>query len=199
MTYTEIKAAVESYMHRTDLTAQLPKFIQLAEATMFRELNLRDFEVSVTGTAVDGYITLPADFGHMSRLTHIIGGTERNIEYAARNDDYTGSAYPCTYSQENNKLRLFPSATDQSYKLYYLANLEPLSDSIATNWLSVNASDLYIYMTALEASKWIRDGDQVLSLSQMVAPLFDSVRALSKRRAKPDRGGLQVRLRNILI
>lgn len=197
MTYTEIKAAIESYMHRTDLTAQLPKFIQLAEATMFRELNLREFEISVTGTAVDSYITLPADFGSVSRLTHTVGGTERNIEYTNRPDDYTGT-YPQYYSQENDKLRLFPASSSQDYKLYYIASLAPLSDSVATNWLSVHAGDLYVYSSALEAAKWIRDGDQITILSQMVAPLMESVRNLSKRKAQPDRGGLRVRIKQPL-
>ena len=67
-----------------------------------------------------------------------------------------------------------------------------------TNWLSLNAADLYVYTTCLEAAKWLRDGDQVIQLSQMVAPLMESVRNLSKRRSIPNRGGLRVRMRNPL-
>jgi hypothetical protein len=196
--YADIKTAIESYMHRTDLTAQLPKFIQMAEATMFRELNLREFEMSVTGTAVDSYIELPADFGSVSRLTHTVGGRERNIEYTNRPDDYTGS-YPQYYSQEDNKLRLFPTSGNQEYKLYYLVNLEPLSDAVPSNWLSVHASDLYIYMASLEAAKWTRDGDQITLLSQLTPPLMESVRNLSKRKTQPNSGGLRVRIPNTLI
>lgn len=198
MTYTEIKTAVESYMHRTDLTAKLPEFIALAESYMFRELDLREMEISVTGTAVSGFIDLPADFGRMGRLTTTINGKECNIDYNGRTDSYP-TTNPITYSQENNKLRLFPASTNQSYKLYYTANIAPLSVALPTNWLSLNASDLYVYASCLEAAKWVRDGDQVLQLSQMLAPLLDSVRNLSKRRASPNRGGLRIRMRNPLI
>lgn len=198
MTYTELQTRADSFMHRTDLTTLWPTFIALAESAIFRELDLREMEVSVTGTAVDGFITLPADFGFMGRLTVTVGGNEVNVEYNNRTDSYPATN-PLTYSQENNKLRLFPAATNQDYKLYYTANLAPLSDSVPTNWLSINAADLYLYASCLEAAKWTRDGDQVSILTQTVAPLIDSVRNLSKRKTKPNRGNLKVRLRNILI
>ena len=67
------------------------------------------------------------------------------------------------------------------------------------NWLYQNAPDLYLYATCLEAAKWVRDGDQISILSQNVTTLMESVRNLSKRKAKPVRGGLQVRFKHILI
>jgi hypothetical protein len=198
MTYTELQTRADSFMHRTDLTTLWPTFIALAESAIFRELDLREMEVSVTGTAVDGFITLPDDFGFMGRLTVTVGGNEVNVEYNNRIDTYVATN-PLTYSQENNKLRLFPAATNQAYKLYYTANLAPLTTGTPTNWLSINAGDLYLYATCLEAAKWARDGDLIASLTQTVAPLVDSVRNLSKRKTKPNRGNLKVRLRNILI
>jgi hypothetical protein len=93
---------------------------------------------------------------------------------------------------------LFPTATNQVYKLYYTANIAPLTASAPTNWLSVNAADLYMYAACLEAAKWIRDGDQMTLLTSMVAGLVDSVRNLSKRRAKPNRGGLHLKIKHPL-
>jgi len=70
---------------------------------------------------------------------------------------------------------------------------------VATNWLSINASDLYLYATCLDAAKWIRDGDQITILAQMVDGLLVSVRNLSKRRAKPNRGGLRLKIKHPLL
>ena len=198
MTYAELQTAIVSYMHRTDLSAKLPEFISLAESYMFRELDLREMEISLTGTAIDGFITLPSDFGRMGRLTTTIGGCERDIEYNSRTDNYP-STNPITYSQENGKLRLFPTSSNQDYTMYYTASITPLSDIAPTNWLSIHAPDLYLYLSCLEAAKWIRDGDQVTLLNQYAMPLMESVRNLTKRKAKPNRGGLRVRLRNTLI
>jgi hypothetical protein len=197
MTYTELQARAESYMHRSDLTALWPTFIANAEAVMFRELDLREMELSVTGTAVDGFIDLPSDFGTMGRLTVTVGGNEVNVDYNNRTDTYP-TTNPLTYSQENNKLRLFPTASNQVYKLYYTANIASLSAVAPTNWLSMNAADLYMYATCLEAAKWIRDGDQITILAQMVSGLIESVRNLSKRRAKPNRGGLRLKIKHPL-
>jgi hypothetical protein len=197
MTYTELLSRADSYMHRTDLTTLWPTFIANAEAALFRELDLRELELSTTGTAVDGYITLPSDFGKMGRLTVTVGGNEVNVDYNSRTDTYP-TTNPLTYSQENNQLRLFPTATNQDYTLYYTANMTALSDTVPTNWLSLNAADLYMYSACLEAAKWERDGDQMAILSQLVAGLVESVRNLSKRRAKPNRGGLRLHIKQPL-
>ena len=54
MTYTTLKTAIAENMHRTDLTTKIPDFIALAEAFLFRELNIRDLETSTTGTTTGG-------------------------------------------------------------------------------------------------------------------------------------------------
>ena len=198
MTFAELKSQIALYMNRTDLTTQIPQFIALAEFVLARELNLREMETSVTGTATASYITLPADFGNVSRLTTTVGGTERNVDYIARPDlDYVGQGR--YYSQENNKLRLFPYSATQAYKLYYIVNHAPLSDTATTNWLSIYAPDLYLYASCLEAAKYIRDDQQVSILASNVGLLIDTVRRYSERKALPMRGGLQIRAKPSLV
>jgi len=63
MTYATLQTDVADYLHRDDLTAKMPTFVAQAEAMLFRELNLKNLETSVTGTTTDGLITLPTDFG----------------------------------------------------------------------------------------------------------------------------------------
>lgn len=198
MTFTELKALAASYMHRTDLTDKWASFIAVAEAQMFRDLDLKETEASVSLTSVSNYLTLPNDFGKVSRLVYTSNGQEINLDYIARPDNYVGTT-PIGYSQENNKLRIFPAVADADYTLYYFVNLEPLSDTVATNWLSLNAADLYLYATCLEAAKWTRDGDQITLLSQLVQPLVESVRSFSKRRALPNSAGLQVKIKQPLV
>ena len=52
MTFTELKALAASYMHRTDLTDKWATFITIAEAQMFRDLDLKETEASVSLTSV---------------------------------------------------------------------------------------------------------------------------------------------------
>lgn len=196
MTYALLQTQVADYMHRTDLTAQMPTFIALAESLMFRELKVKDLETSVTGTTSGGSIALPADFDAVSRVTITYAGAERSLDYASRPEDYvSGGTVPKYYALEQDALRLFPAADGYTYKLYYIPVIPALSDSQATNWLLTNARDLYLYTTALEAAKYTRNDAETAKLTAIVAPMLDSVRRLSERRGQPANGSLQVKPR----
>lgn len=194
MTYATLQVDVADYLHRSDLTLKLPGFIALAEAALFRELNLKDLALSVTGTTTGQYATLPVDFGSVQRITATVGDAEYNLDY--RSPDYTTTlTYPNSYALENNQIRIFGASTGQSYTLYYIAAIDALSDSNTTNWLETNAPDLYLYATALEAAKYIRDQQEVSVLAPMVAGMVDSVRRQSERKGHSAVGSLQIRPR----
>ena len=190
MSYSTLKADVADYLHRTDLTAKMASFITLAEYSLFREIQVKDTELIVSGVTVGQYGDLPADFGKVSRITATVGDSEYNLDY--KSPDYsTTLAYPNAYALENNKIRIFGSSTGQTYTLYYIPKLIPLSDS-TTNWLHDNAYDLYMYAVALEAAKYIRDGQLIADLTPIVANLTDSVRRSSERKGQPVTGSMQI-------
>ena len=106
MTYTELKAAVATYMHRTDLTAVTPTFIQLAESSLFRELSPPETEEIVAGVTVGGYAVLPADFGTLQKLTVTTGGITRDLSYISlANVGTVGSSYPASCARTQRSLR----------------------------------------------------------------------------------------------
>ena len=190
MSYSTLKADVADYLHRTDLTAKMASFITLAEYSLFREIQVKDTELIVAGVTVGQYGDLPADFGKVSRITATVGDAEYDLDYKSP-DFSTTLAYPNAYALENNKIRIFGSRTGQTYKLYYIPKLIPLSDS-TTNWLHDNAYDLYLYATALEAAKYIRDGQEIANLIPIVSGLIDSVRRSSERKGQPATGSMQI-------
>ena len=61
--YADLKTSIANFLARSDLTAQIPDFIQLAEARINRELETREQEKRSTATLVAGdeYISLPTD------------------------------------------------------------------------------------------------------------------------------------------
>ena len=196
MSYSTLKAGIADYLHRTDLTAKIPGFITLAENFMFRELNLREIETKVTGTAISATIALPADFATLIRITVTFGGREITLNRAADNYASTVVGMPSTYSMEGNVFRLYPApSSGYSYTLYYKAILAPLSDTVATNWLETNAGDLYLYTSILEAARWSQNTALVTMVMPMIAPMLDSVRMLSERKGLPQRGTMQIKPR----
>ena len=69
-TYSELKTAVANFLARTDLTDQIPNFIQLAEARLSRELETRDQEKRATATLTSGdeFIALPTDMREVREI-----------------------------------------------------------------------------------------------------------------------------------
>ena len=194
MSYTTLQADVADYLHRTDLTAQIPGFISRAESFLFRELRIKQTEISVTGVTVGGYALLPADFGSVSRVSVSSSGSSLTLDYLSLAEATSATdAYPKYYSFESGQLRIWGTADGQAYTLYYVPAITALSDSNATNWLLDNAPELYLYASALEGARYIRDGAQVAELTGFVAASMESVRGFSERAGQPRTGTLQIK------
>lgn len=196
MNYTELKANVAAYMHRTDLTAQIPTFIQLAEAYLFREMHIKEVQISASGTTTSGYATLPTDFGTVGRVSVTYQGATRSLDYVALAEAPTTTwAYPSNYSLENNKLRIWGAADGQAYTLYYIPKMSNLSASVATNWLLENAPELYLDASCLQGAIYVRNGAEADRLTGRIALSLDSVKRFSERRGQPYIGGMQIKVR----
>jgi len=197
MNYTTLKSGMADYLHRDNLTSQLPGFIELAEAYLFRELNVQELQTSVTGvTIAGGYATLPTDFGAVARITVSHGSWTTNLDYMAVADvASTVQVHPQFYSLENNQIRIIGAGADQAYTLFYTPDISPLSGSVSTNWILTNASELYLYASCLEAARFLRDAGEISTLSQSVALALESARRFAERRGLPSSGSLQIRPR----
>jgi hypothetical protein len=66
--YATLKAAVADWLNRTDLTDQIPTFIQLAEAGLNRDMRIRPMVVRADATIDSQYTTLPLDYLEMTTL-----------------------------------------------------------------------------------------------------------------------------------
>ena len=194
-TYSELQTGVADYLHRTDLTEKLPNFVTLAESVLFRELSIRDMAISVDLTTTGEYCDLLADFGDVVKLTVTYGSTETPLDYKSPPYSWVGVGRPNVYTLESNQLRIFGAGTGFAFKLYYKPKIQALSDSNTTNWLLDNAYDLYFYATALEAAKYIRDGQLMADLMPTVGALLDSVRRASERKGLPSTASLQIKPR----
>ena len=196
MIYSELQTEVANYLNRTDVAAKVPTWIAIAEASLFRELHIKELQVSVTGTTTAGYADLPADFGSVSRVSVTYGNSARTLDYASLAEaPVSTTSTPSQYSLENNKLRLWGASDGTAYTLYYIPKIEALSVSNTTNWLLENALDLYLYASALEGAKYLRNAQEEQKLSALIPGLLDGVKRFSERRGQPTTGSLQMKVR----
>lgn len=71
MNYAELQAQIVAYMHNTAITGRVPTFIAIAEALLFRELDIKEMQISTVLTTTGEYADLPADFGSLSKLKRL--------------------------------------------------------------------------------------------------------------------------------
>lgn len=197
MSYATLQTSIADYLHRTDLTAKIPTFIATAEAYLFRELVIKELQTSTDLTTTGEYATLPTDFSAVSRITVTSNGLTRTLDYKSLPDTYTpNSGFPISYSLENNQLRLWGANTGTVCTLYYTPKIENLGAMVSTNWLLDNAFDLYLYVSALEGARYVRNQEQVDSLTPLVMSALESVKRFSERRGIPSTASLQIKPAN---
>lgn len=158
--YTELRAAVASWVHRSDLTSQIPDFITLGEARINRELSARfaEAEGALTASVGSRYIALPARFKRAYELwlttynprTEIIYRTPETIPVS------TSQGVPRYYTVDGANIAFdCPANSAHTFTLRYKKGFDIAADT--TNDLLTNHAGLYLFATLCEAAIYIRD------------------------------------------
>jgi hypothetical protein len=163
-TYTSLKTSVATWLHRSDLTAQIPDFISLAEAQFQRTIRNRNMEQRATASATQ-YMSLPGDYIAMRRLQLTIGSGNQILALLSPEEANFNSA---TSGQSNgyvllaNQIQLVPSP-DSSYtvEIDYYKQIPVLSSTNSTNWLLTAYPDMYLIGALLAAAAHIQDDSRL--------------------------------------
>lgn len=178
--YSDLKTTIASYLARSDLTAMIPTFIQLAELRLRRELRTRQMLVVATAftTGGDSTVGLPTDFLEM-RDIHVNTNPITTLAYSAPNAFYnsyraTESGKPTDYTVLATELQLSP-VPDSAYQLQMLYYAQPyfLSDTNTGNVFLTNYPDALLYASLGEAEPYLMNDARL----QTWASLYD--RAIS--------------------
>lgn len=169
-TYSDLKDKVALWLDRDDLTATIPNFTALLEARLNRELRsvMQDTREDWTVTA-ESY-SLPPAFRKLRRI-HIEGSPDRPlVEMAGQAiaSAYNGdSGIPKAYYIEGRTIFFAPPPSGGTiFSATYSTRVEPLSDTVASNWVLDEHPDVYLFGTLLEAAIYIRDEEAISFLSE---------------------------------
>ena len=163
-TFTELKTAVDNWLARTDLAGRAPEFIALAEARMNREVETRSQETRVTSSRVAGdeYVSLPND-GRRIRHGRLNTSPITNLSFMTplvidRTHSATGQGKPQNYSVIGTEIYFRP-IPDAAYtaEIAYVASIDALSDSVATNNILTRHPDIYLHGALAEAFGFLMD------------------------------------------
>lgn len=199
--YTNLKTEAVKWLNREGFAAlvdQVDTFMGMAQRRVFRTTDLRCLEASKSATGAVETITLPDDYlrtktlyvGQGSGLKEITGGSYHNV--IGTQGGSTGT--PRKYVRQGNVLVLGP-VPDQSYTYYlmYYKSLPLLSTENETNWFTINAPELLLFGTLVEASLFLKDDNR----GQVWQARFDQTKGeleLSDSRSDKEYGGMAVQL-----
>lgn len=172
--YADLQTTIADYLARSDLTAQIPLFIQLAENRLRRDLRIRQMlKVSTTTTtANDSTVELPSDFLQMRDL-HINTNPIQTIEYISPSNFYRNTlsstnGLPRQYTILAQEFQFAP-LPDSAYTLQMMYYAAPpyLSDSNTSNVFLANSPDLLLYASLGEAEPYLMNDARLATWAQM--------------------------------
>ena len=158
--YTQLKDAVASWLHRSDLTTQIPDFITLAESSINRKLALllQETEANLVATPTSRVIALPTRFASPLGFWCTTDEPREELEYLLP------THLPVTTTQSSSEYYTIngsnletenPADIAYTYLLRYFANFDIAATD--TNLLLTNYPDIYLYGALLESAPYLQD------------------------------------------
>lgn len=155
--YAGLRQQVARWLNRTDLDAEIPNFVRMAEQEHRRDVRAQAMEQVVAGNLLGSSINYPIDFLQARMLT--VGGCQ--YQFASL------SAFR-TLQHVNILRKVFTSVGETlevlggnggAYVLDYWAAIPQLEEDTDSNWLLQNAYDLYLWKACEKGSVWLRDAE----------------------------------------
>jgi hypothetical protein len=166
--------------------AQLPGFIQMAEARFNREIRAQNMIGVSTMTTSLAFPEVPPDWIetiHITDKSRIPGGSVplKQLTINQQQMALYGVGTPWGYANTDGGFRLVPAPDgERIYEITYYRSLEPLSDLSPTNWLLFLHPDCYIYGALQYASDFLRNDEDEQKYVALTKDIIDNINARSK-------------------
>lgn len=184
-TYDGLKETVAGFLMRDDLTAIIPTFITLAEASFNRKL--RDWRMETRSTAAfdENYEILPSNWLETIRLElDGVGPLQlvSPLKMMQLRSDLSATGNPAYFTHSAGQIEFYPVPTTSigTGQLVYFGKIPSLSDSLPTNWLLSEAPDLYLYGALLHSAPYLKDDARIAVWGGLYADIINSMNNASE-------------------
>ena len=201
-TYAQLQTEIANWLDRTDLTATIPTFIELAEANFNRVIRQPDMITKDDSFSISGrYTTLPTDTLEIGRIVLdltpvVVLEYMTPEELSERRVSLTGGGKPyyfTTVGGSTNQLEVLRSP-DSTYtaSIIYYTRIAALSDAATTNWLLTSHPDIYLYGALVEAEPYLKNDDRMPMWTSRLDKALNDLR-LQGQRERHTASGLRMR------
>jgi len=170
--YNAFVSTVESYLARTDLSSQIPDFIQMAQFRMTRDLRTERMLKVATTAPTDNKVAFPTDFLELREM-HFQGNPPILLEFQSpdlffRNGQTTLSGRSHYFTMLGTEFQFAPSQ-DSSYTIQILYYAQPtfISSTVASNLFLAYYPDALLYATLAEAEPYLMNDQRVVTWSSL--------------------------------
>lgn len=185
MNFGDLKTKVADYIKRTDLTAIVPTFIQIAQRKIERQHNFKYMEVRATTSSSEAYLTMPARFKELvwfkvkdGNLYYDLNHTTPAHALSLYPDIVSNTGIPAYVATMTNQNEFLIRPTpDKSYifDIYYYNYLAELSADADTNWLTNNAWELLLYGAMAEAELYMYNDERAMAWITLLSDTADKL------------------------
>ena len=161
MTRTELEALIASYMHRSDLTGDIPGFISLATQRLGRMLRSQVNQTIAILQPVTATSDLPANYRGMRALyaQESRGPVALSSVSTHRITRFANTGSPAAYSITGKKLTIAPFRAGD-FELHYYNEPAELVSGTSENAVLDEYPYLYLYASLVEANIFLQNPDQ---------------------------------------
>jgi hypothetical protein len=194
-TLGDLLSQVAAHLNRANLTAQIPLFVQLAEARIYygseeqpfpsQPLRVAAMEQSAYATIASQYVELPCDYLAHRRL-YLDGSPVKELKFYTPQDfwkkwDATITGCPKAFTIEGVNMAIGP-VPDGTYtgRLLYYRKFPALAASTDTNWILTNTPGIYLWGALLEAYRFIRNSDEAQKALNTFSGLVNGANTANK-------------------
>jgi len=161
--YTELQAAIKSWLRRSDMDTIIPDLITLGEDRVYRNLRVRAMEASISGTMAAGVLAVPSDYvslkhAYISSTSPIQWLERKAAEWMYRNDPFRNqrTAVPKYIAREGSSFIFAPwPAQDYTVGGIYYKRLDPVSTSV--NAVFNENPGLWLFGALCESAPYIHN------------------------------------------
>lgn len=166
--YTELQTSIGKWLTRRDLAEQIPEFITLTEAEIARVL--RKSSTRQTVTLTEEALTLGPTVGELRSVRLVTGSPSQDLPLEVGTPEifwewkagFSGNGRPRKAAIIAGRLVVAP-VPDAAYpaEIIYYNALVPLSSSNPTNEVLLDAPDVYLFGSLMQAAPFLKDDERI--------------------------------------
>ena len=179
--YSTLQTAVGDYLARGDLSTFIPNFIQNAENKLYRTLNLRNEETSMSISISSGVAAVPSGFKQL-KFAYFSATPAQLLQWVPLEELYrdypnrSATGTPKVISREGTNFVFGPYSKDGTLNGVYYKKQDPLRTT-DNSWYVTNAPDVLLYGSLLEAAPFIKDDERLPIWRDLYSEAVDTLKA----------------------